>query len=303
MSSSSATSATLAVPRRRRRMRQPDRLTSPWLTRGILLVAGLFTGVPLLYLLLLSVSSENDVAAGNLVPRELVPSNYVEIWSAVPLLRGFANSALICGAAAGLCVIVATAAAYPIVRHRFRGGKVMLQSALIFQLVPHSMFLLPMYAIFAALQVYLGLTVIGTYWGIIIAYITFALPFALWLMVSYLSTVPKEFEEAAWVDGAGTLQTLRHVVIPLATPGMVVTFVFALLMAWNDVMFASVLTTPDTQTIAIALRIFTVSVLGAALPQYALLMAAGVVASIPVVLAYLFLQKYLITGLASGGVK
>jgi multiple sugar transport system permease protein len=270
---------------------------------AIRILATLFVAVPVVYMIILSVSSEVEVSAGNLIPHVLDWSNYTSIWGDSDLLRGFVNSIAICGGAAIVAVIVATAGAYPLARYRFFGSGPMLYGALGLQLIPGPMLLLPLFVVFSLLQVSFGLTVIGSYWGIIITYITFSLPLALWLMLGYIRTIPRELEEAAWVDGASRARSVWLIVAPLALPGMVVAFVFSLLMGWNDVLFASVLTTPTTRTVAIDLQVFTLDMEGQSLPQYAQLMAAGVVAAIPVVLAYLGLQKYLVGGRAAGALK
>ncbi|HLH59478.1 MAG TPA: carbohydrate ABC transporter permease [Streptosporangiaceae bacterium] len=270
---------------------------------AVRVLATLFVAVPVVYMVILSVSPEVDVSAGHLIPHVLDLSNYASIWADSDLLRGFVNSIVICGIAAAVAVVVATAGAYPLARYRFRGSGPMLYGALGLQLIPGPMLLLPLFVVFSILQVTVGLTVIGSYWGIMIAYVTFSLPLAVWLMLGYIRTIPRELEEAAWVDGASRARAVRLIVAPLAVPGMVVAFVFSLLVGWNDVLFASVLTTPSTRTVAVDLQVFTLTMEGQSLPQYAQLMAAGVVASVPVVVAYLLLQKYLVGGRAAGALK
>jgi ABC-type glycerol-3-phosphate transport system permease component len=288
---------------RRARPHQADELFPRPVGIAVRVLATLFVAVPVIYLLVLSISPEVDVSAGDLLPHALALSNYTSIWADSDLLRGFTNSIIICGGAALVAVVVATAGAYPLARYRFPGSGPMLYGALGLQLIPGPMLLLPLFVIFSLLQVTVGLTVIGSYWGIIITYITFSLPLALWLMLGYIRTIPREIEEAAWVDGASRAKAAWLVVAPLAVPGMVVAFVFSLLMGWNDVLFASVLTTSSTRTIAIDLQVFTLDMEGQSLPQYAQLMAAGVVAAVPVVVAYLLLQKYLVGGRAAGALK
>ena len=122
-------------------------------------------------------------------------------------------------------------------------------------------------------------------------------------MVSYLSSIPVELEEAALVDGATRFQALRKIVVPLALPGMVVALVFSFLVGWNDVLFASVLTSPDTRTLAVELQTFSAAQQGGSLPLYGQMMGASVVSALPVVILYMVFQRYLIGGLTAGGVK
>lgn len=293
----------LKPKRRRSRVGRADHLLPPWLAWGVRAFACAFIAVPVLYMIVLSLSPEIDVDGGEVLPSKLVFTNYTTAWSEVDLLRGFGNSLLICGVAALAATIVATAAAYPLARLRFRGDKVLLYGALALQLVPGPMVLLPFFVAFSILQVALGLTIIGTYWGIMLTYLTFSLPLAMWIMLGYLRTVPRELEEAAWVDGASPVTALRKVVVPLAVPGMVVAFLFSMLLGWNDVLFASVLTSNSTRTLAIDIDLFTATLGGQTLPQYGALMAAGVMAGIPIVGIYLLLQRYLVGGLTAGAVR
>jgi multiple sugar transport system permease protein len=279
------------------------RLMPEWVAWCIRIFMALVIAVPVLYLIVLSISPEVSVEAGSIVPPRIDLSNYAKMWNSVDLGRGLLNSVFICGLAAVLAVLVATMAAYPLARYVFRGRKSLLYSALGLQLIPGPMILLPMFVVFALLQVLLDVTVVGSYWGVIVSYLTFSLPLALWLMLGYIRTIPIELEEAASVDGASPLTILFRIVMPLAVPGMVVAFVFSLLLGWNDVLFATVLTEGSTRTVAVDLQLFTLTLGGEALPAYGQLMAAGVVVAIPVVAAYLLLQRYVVGGLAAGALK
>jgi trehalose/maltose transport system permease protein len=293
----------LVARRRRTGKWRAGRLLPPWMAWVVRIGASLVIAIPVLSLLVLSVSPELSVDAGDIIPSHLDFGNYSAMWTSVDLGRGLLNSVIICGIAALLATIVATAAAYPLARYAFRGKMTLLYSALGLQMVPGPMILLPMFVIFAVLQVLLGITIVGSYWGVILAYLTFSLPLSLWLMLGYIRTIPREVEEAASVDGASPLEILRRIVMPLAVPGMIVAFVFSILLGWNDVLFATVLTSDSTRTVAIDLQIFTLTAGGQALPAYGQLMAAGVVVAIPVVVAYLLLQRYVVGGLAAGAIK
>lgn len=271
-----------------------------WLVLTVSTIAVL---IPVVYLVLMSLTPESQVNAGQIIPSALRFVHYVQIWQTVSLARGVVNSLIICGGSALLAVIVAAFGAYPLARFRFRGRRSFLYSIIGLQVVPGGMILLPLFVVYSTIQIVVGLVVIGSYWGLVVTYLTFALPFALWLMTSYLRTVPKELEEAALVDGTGPIGALVRVILPLAVPGMVVTFVFSFLLGWNDVLFASVLTTPATRTLAVDLQVFSFTQAGVGVPQYAELMAAGVVTAAPVVILYLLMQRYLVGGLAAGAVK
>lgn len=285
------------------RMRDPERLVSPVFGLAFKLLLSVVIAVPVLYMLLLSVSPQFAILSGQLIPSHFDWSNYSKIWKTAPLASGFVNSLIVCGASSVLAVLVASLAAYPLARYRFFGRAPLLYGALGLQLIPGPMTLLPVFVLFAMFQSLFGIVVIGSYWGVIVTYVTFSLPLSLWLMVGYIRTIPRELEEAVFVDGGTPLVALRKVVLPMAIPGMVVTLLFSLLVGWNDVLFATVLTNNDTRTLAVDLSNFTITQEGAPLPLYSQLMAAATVAAVPIVAIYLALQRYLIGGFGAGALK
>ncbi len=144
---------------------------------------------------------------------------------------------------------------------------------------------------------------VGTRFGLFVTYLTFALPFSTWVMVTYLRGLPISLEEAGLIDGCTPFGVFRRIVLPLSWPGIVVSAIFAFLLGWNDVLFATVLTRPDTETAAIVLQVFGSAQEGGALPLYGQLMASALVCAAPVVILYLVFQRYLVGGLTAGGVK
>ena len=119
--------------------------------------------------------------------------------------------------------------------------------------------LLPVFVLFSSAATSWASHIIGTRWGLFLTYLTFAMPFSTWVMVTYLRGLPRELEEAARIDGAGTLGILFRIVLPLSWPAIVVSGIFAFLLGWNDVLFASVMTRPESQTAAVALQVFGAS--------------------------------------------
>lgn len=262
-----------------------------------------FVLAPVVYVLIASVSSDLDVASGHLWPHSFALGNYVDIWRTVDLRGGLFNSVVASGAVALISAGIGVITAYCLVRFTFLGRRTVLRSLLGMQSIPSTLLLLPVFVVFSSAQNYLGLTVIGTRWGLIVTYLTFSLPFSTWVMVTYLRNLPVELEEAALLDGCSWAGALRRIVIPLSVPGLVVASVFAFLLGWNDVLFASVITQPSNRTAAVTLQVFGASQDGGALPLYGQLMASSVVCALPVVLLYLAFQRYLVGGLTTGGVK
>lgn len=287
---------------RKRNSNAQDILPPPVRTVTIVVLAVLVL-IPIVYTLLLSVTPDTQIGSGNLIPSEWAFGNYIQMWSTVSLAQGIGNSLIIAGCASVIAVILAVEAAYIITRFMFRGRLPYLYALIGLQTVPSVMLLLPLFVMFASIQSALHLQLVGTYPVVIITYLTFALPFATWLMVSYLGSIPMDLEEAALIDGATRVQALWRVIVPLALPGMVVALVFAFLIGWNDVLFASVLTSQETRTLAVQLQGFSAAQAGGALPQYGQLMGAAVVSALPVVILYMVFQRYLIGGLTAGGVK
>lgn len=279
-----------------------DILPPPVRTVTIVVLAVLVL-IPIVYTLLLSVTPDTQIGSGNLIPSEWAFGNYIQMWTTVSLAQGIGNSLIIAGCASVIAVILAVGAAYIITRFMFRGRLPYLYALIGLQTIPSVMLLLPLFVLFASIQSALHFQLVGTYPVVIITYLTFALPFATWLMVSYLGSIPMDLEEAALIDGATRVQALWRVIVPLALPGMVVALVFAFLIGWNDVLFASVLTSQDTRTLAVQLQGFSAAQAGGALPQYGQLMGAAVVSALPVVILYMVFQRYLIGGLTAGGVK
>ena len=283
--------------------REAQEILSPPVRIVSIIILLVFVLVPIVYILLLSVTPDSEIGNGSLIPSQWAFANYLQMWSTVNLAQGVFNSIVVALSASIIAVVLSVGAAYVISRFKFRGRLPYLYSLIGLQTVPSVMLLLPLFVLFASVQAALHFSLIGTYQAVIITYLTFALPFATWLMVSYLNSIPVDLEEAALVDGATRLQALWQIVVPLALPGIVVALVFSFLTGWNDVLFASVLTSPETRTVAVLLQTFNASQEGGSLPLYGQLMGAAVVSALPVVVLYMVFQRYLIGGLTAGGVK
>ncbi|MEV4758416.1 carbohydrate ABC transporter permease [Micromonospora sp. NPDC049559] len=269
----------------------------------IVAVLLVFVLLPVLYMFFASISSDLAVARGAFLPSRLDLGNYVRIWSTTDLGSGLVNSVAVAGGVAVACALVSVSSAYVLVRYAFRGRLTILRGLLALQSIPGTLMLLPVFVLFASLATLLGTPVIGTRWALFVTYLTFALPFSTWIMVTYLRGLPRELDEAARVDGASSWRVLTRIIVPLSWPGLVVSSILAFLLGWNDVLFASVLTNPETRTAAVSLQVFGASQEGGAIPVYGQLMAAALVCALPVVVLYLAFQRYLVSGLTAGGVK
>jgi multiple sugar transport system permease protein len=275
----------------------------PGLRRAVVGVWSLIVLVPVIYIVLASLMPDLQVASGTVIPKSITFHNWSAIWTTVPLGRGLLNSVFVCGVVAAASALLALAMAYVLVRFTFIGRVTILRGLVGLQSVPGTLLLLPLFMVFSSIPNYLGFTVIGTRWGLMITYLTFALPFATWVMVTYVRGLPEELEEAGLLDGLSRFGTLLRIVLPLSTPGLIVAGVFSFLLGWNDVLFASVLTQPQSRTAAIVLQAFGASQEGGALPLYGQVMSSAIVCAAPVVVLYLIFQRYNDGGGLAGGLK
>ncbi len=265
-----------------------------------LAVVSLLVAVPLWVIVSSSVKPLADVRGEFVwVPSSITLAPYADMWSTIPLASYVANSLVVSVTATVLALVVAVFAAYAIARFAFRGRRVFSLVVLSTQMFPGILFLLPLFLIFVQVQTRLGVQLTGTYTGLIITYLTFSLPFSIWMLAGYFAALPRELEEAALLDGNGPIGALFRVVLPVARPGIVAVGVFAFVTAWGEVLFASVLTDRSTRTLAVGLQAYAsqTSVL------WNQLMAASVVVALPVLVGFLALQRHLVQGLSSGAVK
>lgn len=290
-------------PSKRAQDGSQHRMLPRWLQITTITVLSLFGLLPVVAMVLVSVMPDAEAAAGRLIPSEFLFSNYVSMWETIDLAPGLINSVIASLASSAVSTLLALGTAYVLVRFVFRGRGLLLQSMLGLQSVPSTLLLLPLFIVFFLIEGYVGVTLIGSRAGLIATYLTLTLPFSTWIMITYIRSLPVDLEEAGLVDGLTRVGVLFRIVLPLAWPGMVVAGIFSFLLGWNDVLFASVLTGPDTGTAAIALNAFSQAQEGGAIPKYGQLMAGSVVSAVPVVALYLFFQRYLSAGLTAGGVK
>ena len=267
----------------------------------VVVVLGLFTLIPLYVMVTSAIKPLGDVQ-GNFTwwPAHPTLSPFVDMWSTVPLARYFMNSLIVSITSTAFSVLVAIFAAYAVSRYRFFGRNIFTSTVLATQMFPGILFLLPLFLIFVNIDKTLGFTLMyQTRFGLIVTYLTFSLPFSIWMLASYLEGIPRELDEAARVDGCRTIGTLFRVVLPAARPGVIAVAVYSFMTAWGEILFASEMTNNATKTLSIGLQNYSTQIN----VYWNQIMAASLVVSIPVVVAFLLLQKYLVAGLTSGSVK
>jgi multiple sugar transport system permease protein len=254
---------------------------------------------PVIWLVLSALQPNGNLASGDYDLLHPTLNAFGEMWRNIDFERYLANSIVICTGAAALATAFASSAGYALARFRFRGDRAYGLTVIGTQLIPGSLFLLPVFLGFVWLGQNTPVELLDTHVGMILVYTAFFTPLAIYFMRAFFQAIPRELEEAALVDGCTRFGAFVRVVIPNAAPGLLATFVYAFLFAWDELLFATALTEQNAETIPIGIRNF----IGNYNEEYDQLMAAGVVSTIPVLIAFFATQRWLVKGLTAGAVK
>lgn len=265
-------------------------------TYGVLAVLLLFLLFPFFWVVLTSFKTVNQIQQGRspFAPSPWTLENYRHMLVDTEFPRWFWNTIQVAAVSTVLSVSVASLGAYALVRLKWR-GQGFVQTAILFTyLMPTVLLFLPLYQIFTDLRL------INRLGALMLAYPTFGLPFACWLLMGYYRSIPRELEEAAMIDGANHFQTFVRIVLPLTLPALLAVALFSITSSWNEFLLAFVLVQPESSwTLPIGLGSMVV---GDIFP-YGLMFAASVMTAIPVILIYMFAQRFMIAGLTAGSVK
>ena len=264
-----------------------------YLLLGVYLLVVTF---PFYYMGLTSLRTPRDVYNRDamLTPANLTLVNYQNVLSNTRMTLWLRNSVTVALASTSISVIIGILAGYSLARLRFLGSQTLARSVLFMYLLPSSLLFIPMFLVISNL----GLT--NTLWALIISYQTFNVPFCTWLLLGYFRTMPVELEDAALIDGCTRMGVLQRIVLPLAAPGIITAFIFGFTNSWNEFLFAAVMAQrTELRTIPIGLYTFQV---GDVL-LWGQLMAAALIATVPVVILFMFVQRYVVQGLTVGAVK
>jgi multiple sugar transport system permease protein len=227
-------------------------------------------------------------------PAEPAWSNFVRVWIDIPLARYFLNSITIAGGATLLSAAAGIPAAFALARFRFRGRQMFLYFIIATQMFSPVVLLLALYLMMN------NMGLLNTHWSLIFINATLALPFSIWMMTAYFSTIPDEIEEAAILDGCGKWRILLEHFVPVAAPGIMTAMTFSFIMAWNEFLLAlTFLSDPQLRPVTTGIYSFV----GRFEIQWQLLLAASLVAIAPVFIGFLVIQRRLVSGLAVGAVK
>ncbi|MBW2122200.1 MAG: carbohydrate ABC transporter permease [Deltaproteobacteria bacterium] len=255
----------------------------------------LFCGLPLFWMVLTSIKGPGDILA---YPPRIIThytlSNFHRLFRDTDFLIYLRNSVFVAGMTVLLDIVVATIGAYGLTRYRFKGKELLANLTLFTYMFAPIMIIIPVYMLLKQFNL------TDSHLGIILAYTSISLPFTLWLLRAFFQSFPMELEESAYIDGANRFQSLIYVVLPQALPGIIATSVFAFVVVWNDYIFARVLlNAPKLKTMPIGLQ----DIYESTIVDWGLLMSGAVVVTIPALIFFLIVQKFLIQGWGMGAVK
>ena len=291
-----------------RASRKP-RLQHAWL-HVFLVLFSIVAIYPVLWVFTVAFSGQQNLAFVELPPdpgffdrfRAILPwpsnfslQNFTDVLTQQPFLRWMLNSAIVAGLTTVLGVFLACTAAYAFSRFNFPGRRAGMMSFLVSQMFPGTLLLVPIYIIITQ---WLGLG--NSFIGLVLVYSVTAIPFCVWMLKGYFDTIPIEIEESAIMDGASRQMIFFRIILPLAKPAVAVTALFSFMTAWNEFILAATFLEEETRyTAPVGLKFFV----GGFASQWGYFAAGSIIISIPVVVLFLYLQKYLVSGLTAGGVK
>ena len=263
---------------------------------GVLLATTVFVLFPYAWMVVTSIKPIADVVAWPIrwIPRVVTLENYAAILGDARFLRSLFNSAAVSVAVTAISLVLSVPAAYGLTRLVRGGGRPMLIGILASQFFPPMVFFVPFYIMLQAV----GL--LNTLPGLVFAYLSVTLPVCTWMVATSLRDIPVEIEEAARIDGCSDLQIIRDIILPIARPGIVTAGIFAFILSWQEYIFALLYTTSERAQTAPVLLYY---LLGQHQIDYARLMAAAVLLSIPIALPFAFIQRFYRSGMTEGGIK
>lgn len=295
---SATTDATTTAPRRSDRYRPRRRPRDVLVRTGLYAIAAVlvvFSVFPLVWMAITSIKPRSEILTAEPVfwPSFPVWSRYVDV-----VQRGFAtalgNSLLVTASTVVLGLLVAVFAGYALARFDLPFKRYLLMVVLATQMFPLVVLLIPLFVVMRRLDL------LGTYTGLVISYLSFTTPLAVWILRGFFKSIPPELEDAALVDGCTRFGAIRRIVLPLAGPGVAATAIFTFIAAWNEFLMALTFLQDDSRfTLPVALTAFT----GRAATDFGAIMAFSVLFTLPVVVFFLAVHRHLTTGVAAGAVK
>lgn len=261
-----------------------------------LLLGAVYAGFPVLWMLASSFKSNTEIFAypPRLIDESFSFGAYLSVLTSSEKVRFFINSYLVSGLVTICTLVVGILAGYSFSRYQFKGKKPLNMLIISIQAVPPITLLIPYFGLIVALQLF------NTYAALVLTYMVFTLPYAILMMTGYFNTLPRELDEAVMIDGGTSALALWRVLVPISLPGIVATGIYTFMQAWNEFLFALTLTkTMDMRTVPVGIQML----MGQHSYEWNEMMAMSVLGCLPVLLLYLFFQRYFIAGMTAGSVK
>jgi len=299
------TAATLPtnMPRTLSGSMQRDRRRALVWSYVFLIVFVIFFLTPPVYMLITSLKTSAEISAASTPWWVFAPTlaNYAEILTSPAYLTFFRNSALVSLLVVSITMLVSIPAAFALSRMRFWGSATLATGVFLTYLIPDTLLFIPLFKIFAFLHDWTGIEFINHWWVLVIIYPTLTVPFCTWIMIGYFSSIPKELDEAALIDGASYLQLLTRIFIPVALPGIIAATIFAFTVSWAQFLYPMAFTT-STDQLVLPVGIVTTLIKGDVF-NWGQIMTGALLGAAPPLIIYAFLMDYYIAGLTAGATK
>ncbi|MCJ1778187.1 carbohydrate ABC transporter permease [Mammaliicoccus sciuri] len=263
---------------------------------AIIIILAIIAVFPFLWILLSSFKSANELANSplTLIPKEFTFEYYKQVLFDLGFVTNIRNSLIVSLAATLITIIVSALGAYGIVRFFPKFGKLMTKMLIATYMFPPILLAIP----YTIVIVQMGL--MNTWTGLVITYLSFSIPYAIWMLIGFFNTVPYEIEEAAMIDGAGRLTIFCKIVLPIVMPGLVATAVYTFINTWNEFLFALLLIN-STNKMPISIALYSLN--GSEILSWGQMLAASVIIVLPSIIFFMFIQKKIAAGLSDGSVK
>src|SRR6478609_8747551 len=263
----------------------------------------IFFLMPPVYMLITSLKTSAEISAATNPWWVQNPtlSNYTELLTSRMYLTFFLNSALVSVIVVAITMLISVPAAFALSRMRFWGSATLATGVFLTYLIPETLLFIPLFKMFALVNEHLGIQLINRWWVLLLLYPTLTVPFCTWIMIGYFASIPKELDEAALIDGAGWMQMLTKIFIPVALPGIIAATIFAFTVSWAAFVYPTAfVTTPDQMPLTIG--VVSQLIRGDTF-AWGQIMAGALMAALPPVVVYAFLMDYYIAGLTAGATK
>ncbi|MFZ9464770.1 MAG: carbohydrate ABC transporter permease [Burkholderiaceae bacterium] len=280
-----------------------DRKRALWWSYFFLIVFAIFFLTPPIYMMVTSLKTSAEISAATSpwIVQSPTLQNYVGLLTDSVFLRFFRNSAVVSVIVVIITMLVSVLAAFALARMKFWGSATLATGVFLTYLIPERLLFIPLFKMFAWVKKTVGIELINQWWVLILLYPTLTVPFCTWIMIGYFSSIPKELDEAALIDGATWFQTLTRIFIPVAIPGIIAATIFAFTVSWAQFLYPLAFTT-SAEELVLPVGIISTLIKGDVF-NWGQIMAGALLGAAPPLIIYAFLMDYYIAGLTAGATK